>query len=127
MADRKRVLVVEDNEINMLLTRDVLRLAGHDVLEATDGETAVRVAHEEKPDLILMDLALPGVDGWTAARLLKDDPETRAIPVIAVTAYAMKGDRERALAAGCDEYLSKPIKVAELVRLVALFLSKKAE
>ncbi len=109
-----RILVVEDNRDNMTLISDVLGSLNYEVISAKDGEEAVKSAKAEKPDLILMDLSLPRMDGWTATRHLKADPEVLHIPVIALTAHAMIGDRERALAAGCDDYLSKPINIREL-------------
>lgn len=114
MTTKRRVLVVEDNLDNMTLISDVLLSLGYDPLIAKDGEEGVRLATAEKPDLILMDLSLPKMDGWTATRHLKADPDVKHIPVIALTAHAMLGDRDRALAAGCDDYISKPISLREL-------------
>lgn len=110
----RRILVVEDNNDNMTLITDVLSSLDYEVISAKDGEEAVAVAKAEKPDLILMDLSLPRMDGWAATRQLKSDSEVAHIPVIALTAHAMIGDRERALAAGCDDYISKPINIREL-------------
>jgi CheY-like chemotaxis protein len=111
----KRILIVEDNEMN----RDVLsrRLAarGYDVLVAEDGSEGLALAEARQPDLILMDLGLPEIDGWECVRRLKSTPSTRAIPVIALTAHAMVGDRQKALDAGCDEFDSKPIDFAGLL------------
>ena len=107
------VLVVEDNPDNMLLIQDVLQALNYTVIEAWDGESGVDAAKAEKPSLILMDLSLPRMDGWTAAKQIKDDPELAHIPIIARTAHAMVGDRERALEAGCDDYLAKPINLRE--------------
>jgi CheY-like chemotaxis protein len=118
----KRILVVEDNKDNMTLIVDVLSSLDYDVLQAADGQQGVEMAQAEKPDLILMDLSLPRMDGWTATRLLKDDEATKAIPVIALTAHAMIGDRERALEAGCDDYLSKPLDLMELARKLTTYL-----
>jgi CheY-like chemotaxis protein len=109
-----RILVVEDNYDNMTLISDVLASLDYEVIKATDGEQGVKLAGEEKPDLILMDLSLPRMDGWTAARHIKANPELQVIPIIALTAHAMVGDRERALEAGCDDYVSKPINLREL-------------
>lgn len=114
MTTKRRVLVVEDNLDNMTLISDVLTSLGYDPLIAKDGEEGVRVATAEKPDLILMDLSLPKMDGWTATRQLKADPDVKHIPIIALTAHAMLGDRDRALAAGCNDYISKPISLREL-------------
>lgn len=111
---KARILVVEDNIDNMTLITDVLHSLQYEVLSARDGEEGIRVAKAELPDLILLDLSLPRMDGWTAARHLKADGAVAHIPVIALTAHAMLGDREKALAAGCDDYLSKPINLREL-------------
>jgi two-component system, cell cycle response regulator DivK len=116
-----RILVVEDNRDNMTLINDVLTSLDYDVLQATDGEQGVEVANSEKPDLILMDLSLPRMDGWTATRYIKANPELKHIPVIALTAHAMVGDRERALEAGCDDYISKPINLQELATKLAKY------
>jgi len=113
-----RILIVEDNERNMKLFRDVLGATGYETLEATSGEAAVAVAAERAPDLVLMDIQLPGIDGGEALRRLRADERTAAVPVLALTAQAMHGDRERFLRAGFDGYLSKPVDVAELVRTV---------
>ncbi len=109
-----RVLVVEDNPDNLTLIADVLSSLDYEVLQAFDGEQGVQLANSERPDLILMDLSLPRMDGWTATRAIKANPELREIPIIALTAHAMVGDRERALAAGCDDYVAKPINLREL-------------
>lgn len=118
----RRILVVEDNRDNMMLVADILQSLDYDVLLAADGKRGVDLAAEQKPDLILMDLALPFMDGWTAARVIKATPELQHIPIIALTAHAMLGDRERALAAGCDDYVSKPINMGELMSKLARFL-----
>jgi two-component system cell cycle response regulator DivK len=107
------VLVVDDNEKNLKLARDVLRYAGIDTLEASSGRAAVAVATEQLPDLVLMDIRLPDIDGTQAVRELKADARTAAIPVVALTSFAMKGDRERFLAAGFDGYIEKPISVRD--------------
>ncbi|HET6656286.1 MAG TPA: response regulator [Gaiellaceae bacterium] len=118
MATGARVLVVEDNEKNMKLFRDVLLAAGYRTLEATTGEEAVTIAAEHSPDLVLMDIQLPDIDGIEALGRLRDDSRTAAVPVLALTAQAMEGDRERFLAAGFDGYLSKPVNVVDLVAAV---------
>jgi two-component system response regulator len=120
----QRILVVEDNRDNMMLIADLLQSLDYEVLMATDGRRGVEVANAEKPDLILMDLALPFVDGWTATRQIKSNPDLQHIPIIALTAHAMYGDRERALAAGCDDYIPKPINVGELAGKITQFLNK---
>jgi two-component system cell cycle response regulator DivK len=119
------ILVVEDNERNLKLVRDVLQFAGYDVVAASSGEQGVAMAMESPPDLVLMDLQLPGMDGTAALRQLRDSPRTRSVPVVAVTAYAMKEDRERALSAGFDGYLEKPISVQALPEQVRSFLPSK--
>ncbi len=118
-----RVLVVEDNPANMTLAVFLLESAGHSVLSATDAEAALALARTEQPDLILMDIQLPGMDGLEATSLLKADAATRHIPVIALTALAMKGDEERIRAAGCDGYIAKPIRYQEFLAAVALQLA----
>jgi len=112
------ILVVDDNPINLKLMRVLLLGEGHEVRSALDAEEALEVLHTFRPKVILMDLQLPGMDGLELTRLLKEDPATRDIVIIAVTSYAMKGDQERALAAGCDDYVSKPIDTDELPRLI---------
>jgi|SRR5690606_3738426 two-component system cell cycle response regulator DivK len=109
-----RILVVEDNPDNMVLIYDILTSLNYTVLQAADGEQGVAMAETELPDLILMDLSLPRLDGWSATQRIKAKPELRHIPIIALTAHALIGDRERALAAGCDDYLSKPINFRAL-------------
>ena len=111
-----RILYVEDNDDNIYLLRNRLQRQGFDVLVARDGASGVEMAKSEHPDLVLMDLGLPVLDGWDAARLLKADPATRDIPIIALSAHAMPGDRTRALDAGCDDYDGKPV---EWLRLLA--------
>lgn len=107
------ILVVEDNPDNMILIVDILQSLDYRVIQAKDGLDGVKMA-EQQPDIILMDLSLPRMDGWTAARTIKDNDTLSHIPIIALTAHAMMGDRERALEAGCNDYVSKPINVQEL-------------
>jgi two-component system cell cycle response regulator DivK len=114
----ERVLIAEDNEKNMKLFRDVLQVSGYETLEATSGEQAIELATGRTPDLVLMDIQLAGMDGLEALRRLREDERTAAIPVIAVTAQAMAGDRERFLEAGFDGYLSKPVNVVEFIGTV---------
>lgn len=114
-----KVLIVEDNAANMTLAVFLLQSAGHDVVTAADAEAGLTLARDEQPDLILMDIQLPGMDGLEATALLKSDDATRAIPVIALTALAMKGDEDRILAAGCDGYIAKPIRYADFLARVA--------
>lgn len=111
---KNRVLVVEDNEDNMTLIVDVLQSLDYEVIQAKDGEQGVLMATDMIPDVILMDLSLPRMDGWTATKTIKQNQKLHHIPIIALTAHAMVGDRERALAAGCDDYISKPINLQEL-------------
>ena len=111
-----RILYVEDNDDNVYMLKMRLELTDeYEVLVAEDGERGCDMAAQEKPDLILMDLELPGVDGWEATRRLKANPETRAIPVIALSAHALAGSREKALAAGCDEFDTKPVEFDRLL------------
>jgi two-component system, cell cycle response regulator DivK len=116
------ILVVEDNERNLKLLRDVLEYAGYDVRVARTAEDGITLAVKEPPDLVLMDLQLPGIDGTQALRLLRENPRTATIPVVAVTAQAMKQDRERALEAGFDGYVEKPISVRAFPDQVRSFL-----
>lgn len=114
----QRILLVDDNETNRdMLTRRLER-RGFEVITAGDGQDAIAIARDAKPDLILMDMNLPVIDGWTATRRLKALPVTSAIPIIALTAYAMAGDREKALAAGCDDYDTKPIEFSRLMEKI---------
>jgi len=119
----KRVLVVEDNPLNMKLVRTLLQLEGYEVLEASTGEEAVSAAVEGLPDLILMDVQLPGIDGLQACMCLKGDPRTSTIPVVALTSYAMPGDDKKALEAGCAGYITKPIDTESFPHQIARFLS----
>jgi two-component system cell cycle response regulator DivK len=115
------VLIVDDNEKNMRLARDVLRLAGFETLEATTGSESIVLAREELPDVILMDIRLPDMNGADAAERIKNNPATARIPIVALTSLAMKGDREQLLAAGFDGYLEKPISVKEFPSQVRAF------
>jgi len=118
-----RVLVVEDNPANMKLATFLLQSVGHTVLAAADAEAGLTVARAEQPDLILMDIQLPGMDGLEATKQLKRDEATRAIPVIALTALAMKGDEARIRAAGCDDYIAKPMRYQEFLAVIAAQLA----
>jgi len=113
-----KILVIEDNPANMKLAVLLLQKAGHTAISATDAEAGLMLARAEQPELILMDIQLPGMDGLEATRLLKQDAATRAIPVIALTALAMKGDEERIRAAGCDGYIAKPLAYKEFLATV---------
>ena len=114
----KKILVVEDDTDNRRIVVKVLSVEGYDIVEATDGVQALARARADQPDLILMDLALPNMDGWEATRRLKADPETRAIPIVALTAFAMRGDEEQARAAGCDDYIPKPARPVAIREVV---------
>jgi len=120
----KTVLIVEDNELNMKLFNDLLETRGCHIVQTRSGVEAVELARQHRPDLILMDIQLPEVSGLQVTQWLKDDEELRAIPVIAVTAFAMKGDEEKMLQGGCEAYLSKPISVAKFFETVDHFLGK---
>ena len=119
-----KILVVEDNPTNMTLAVFLLESKGHTVLTATDAEAGLALARDEHPNLILMDIQLPGIDGLEATQQLKQDEETHAIPVIALTALAMKGDEERIRAAGCDAYIAKPMRYQEFLATVAAQLAR---
>jgi two-component system, cell cycle response regulator DivK len=118
----KLILIVEDNELNMKLVHDVLEAHGYATIATTEGAAALPLAREKRPDLILMDLQLPDISGLEAVRRLKEDEETRAIPVIAVTAFAMVGDDHKALASGCDGYVTKPIQLHGFLETVKRFI-----
>jgi two-component system, cell cycle response regulator DivK len=118
------VLVIEDNAANMKLAVFLLQSAGHTVLSARDAEAGLMLARDQQPDLILMDIQLPGMDGLEATTLLKCDDVTRAIPVIALTALAMKGDEERIRAAGCDGYIAKPMRYQEFLAAIGAQLAR---
>jgi two-component system cell cycle response regulator DivK len=118
-----RILIVEDNPLNLKLVRDVLLTAGFDVIEARTGEDGVARAQDSEPDVILMDLQLPGLDGTQAMRAIKASPSGSGIPIVALTAFAMSEDRDQALRNGFDGYLSKPISVRDLPRQIAELLS----
>lgn len=121
-AAAKTVLIVEDNELNMKLFHDLLDAQGYRILQTKDGMEALDIAREHRPDLILMDIQLPEVSGLEVTKWLKEDPSLRSIPVVAVTAFAMKGDEEAIRQGGCEAYLSKPISVAGFIETVRKFL-----
>jgi two-component system cell cycle response regulator DivK len=118
----KTVLIVEDNELNMKLFRDLLEAHGYQTAGTSNGFEALNLVRQMRPDLILMDIQLPQVSGLEVTRWIKDDPELRAIPVVAVTAFAMKGDEERIREGGCEAYLSKPISVSKFIETVRRFI-----
>ena len=119
----KTILIVEDNDLNMKLFNDLLQAHGYDTLQTKDGREALTLARDHRPDLILMDIQLPEVSGLEITRMLKDDAELRAIPVIAVTAFAMKGDEEKIREGGCEGYIAKPISVASFLQTINRFLA----
>ena len=121
-----RILIVEDQEDNRMIMRDVLSSAGYELIEAVNGEDGVKLAHSERPDLILMDIQLPIIDGYEATRRIKGSAELKSIPIIAVTSYALSGDQTKARAAGCDGYVSKPFSPRELLARVREYLPDAA-
>ena len=122
----KRILVVEDQEDLRAILRDLLVGSGYDVIEAVDGQAGVATAQSERPDLILMDIQLPVLDGYEAIRRIRIDPNLGVTPIIAVSSFAMKGDEEKARASGCDGYVTKPYSPLQLLRIVKGFLDEKA-
>jgi two-component system cell cycle response regulator DivK len=125
--DMPTVLIVEDNPANLALAIVLLQSAGHAVLTATDAEAGLTLARDEQPDLILMDIQLPEVSGLEVTKWLKDDQELKRIPVVAVTAFAMKGDEERIREGGCEAYLSKPISVGKFIETIRHFLGNPSD
>jgi len=121
-AKTKTVLIVEDNELNMKLFHDLLDAHGYNILQTKDGMEALDIAREHHPDLILMDIQLPEVSGLVVTKWLKEDDDLASIPVIAVTAFAMKGDEERILSGGCEGYISKPISVPHFLETIAKYI-----
>ena len=122
-ANAKRVLIVEDNELNMKLFHDLLEAHGYATLQTKDGMEALKLARLHRPDLILMDIQLPEVSGLEVTKWIKEDDDLKAIPIIAVTAFAMKGDEEKIREGGCEDYIAKPISVAKFLETVQRFLS----
>jgi two-component system, cell cycle response regulator DivK len=120
-----RILIVDDNATNLKLVAYLMKAHGYEVDTALDAELAMEAIRTQRPDVVLMDIQLPGIDGLELTRLLKDDPSTRDILVIAVTAYAMKGDQDKALAAGCDDYITKPIDTRALPETIARHLATR--
>jgi len=120
----KTVLLVEDNEDNRIVYSTILQHFGYVVMEALNGEEGIAKARAEHPDLILMDISIPVIDGWEATQVLKRDPETRSIPIIALTAHALASDREKAMEVGCDSYLAKPCEPKAVVSEVEKFIGK---
>ncbi len=122
----KKILIVEDNELNMKLFQDLLKTSGYDVVGTRNGTDALALARSERPDLILMDIQLPEVSGLDVTRWIKEDDDLADIPVIAVTAFAMKGDEERIREGGCEAYISKPISVARFLETVRHYIGDEA-
>ncbi len=121
------VVVIEDNPLNMELVTDLLESAGYQVRQATSAEDGICLVRAERPHLILMDFSLPGMDGLSATAVLKSDPATRVVPIVALTAHAMKGDEEKAFAAGCIAYITKPIDTRTFPQVIARFLDPTGE
>ena len=121
-----KILYVEDNEDNVYMLVRRLQRRGYEVVTAPDGASGVAVARAERPVLILMDLSLPGMDGWEAARRIKTDPDTRAIPIIALSAHVLPGERERALDAGCDDFDMKPVELERLLGKMAALIERRS-
>ena len=119
----KTILVVEDNELNMKLVRGLIKIGKYCMLEATDAESGIEQIREQCPDLVLMDIQLPGMDGLSATKIIKQDPSLKDIPVVALTSYAMQGDEEKALEAGCRGYIAKPIDTRKFLETVAQYLT----
>ncbi len=117
----KKILVIEDNELNMKLVRTLLKLGQHQIIEAVDAESGIQLAKEHNPDMVLMDVQLPGMDGLEATQILKSDPSTNSIPIVALTSYAMTGDKKKALEAGCDGYITKPIDTRTFLEEISRF------
>lgn len=118
----KTILIVEDNELNMKLFNDLLKAHGYETIQTAAGQEAFKLAKDHMPDLILMDIQLPGISGLEVTKMIKGDDKTQAIPVIAVTAFAMKGDEEKIREGGCDGYVAKPISIPNFLKTIANFL-----
>lgn len=125
--DRKKVLCVEDNQTNMVLVSRIVEAEKHALLQAADGHRALQILAEEQPDIILLDINIPGIDGLELASMIKKNPEWSAIPIIATTANVLVGDRERCLEAGCDEYLPKPLDIRALRTMMRQYLNNGSE
>ncbi len=120
--ETKTILVVEDNELNMKLVKGLIKIGKYRMLGASDAESGIQLIREQRPDLILMDIQLPGMDGLSATKILKKDPDVKDIPIVALTSYAMQGDKEKALAAGCTGYIAKPIDTRKFLETVSQYL-----
>ncbi len=119
----KKVLVIEDNKINMKLVRTLLQIGKYEIIEAEDAETGIELAKKEHPDMILMDIQLPGIDGFEATAILKSQPDTKDIPIVALTSYAMDGDKKKAKEVGCNGYICKPIDTRTFLDEIQQFFS----
>ena len=119
----KTILVVEDNELNMKLVRGLIKIGKYRMLEATDAESGIQLIREQRPDLVLMDIQLPGMDGLSATKIITEDPSIKDIPIVALTSYAMQGDEEKALAAGCRGYIAKPIETRKFLNTISQYLN----
>ena len=118
----KTILVVEDNELNMKLVRGLIKIGKYGILEAIDAESGIEQIRAQRPDLVLMDIQLPGMDGLSATKIIKEDPSIKDIPVVALTSYAMQGDEEKALEAGCTGYIAKPIDTRKFLETISKYL-----
>ena len=118
----KTILVVEDNKLNMKLVKGLIKIGKYRMLEAMDAESGIELIREKRPDLVLMDIQLPGMDGLSATKVIKEDPDLKDIPIVALTSYAMQGDEEKALAAGCTGYITKPIDTRIFLETVSQYL-----
>ena len=118
----KTILVVEDNELNMKLVKELISIGKYRMLEANDAEIGIQLVREQRPDLVLMDIQLPGMDGLSATKIIKEDPDLKDIPIVALTSYAMQGDKEKALAAGCTGYIAKPIDTRKFLGTISQYL-----
>ena len=119
----KTILVVEDNELNMKLVRNILTIGKYHVLEAMDAESGIQLARDQRPNLVLMDIQLPDMNGLCAAKIIKEDPSLKHIPIVALTSYAMQGDKEKAIEAGCAGYIAKPIDTRKFLETVSQFIN----
>jgi CheY-like chemotaxis protein len=118
----KTILVVEDNKLNMKLVNGLIKIGKYRMIEAIDAESGIELIREQRPDLVLMDIQLPGMDGLSATKIIKEDPDLKDIPIVALTSYAMQGDKEKALAAGCTGYIAKPIDTRKFLETVSQYL-----
>ena len=118
----RTILVIEDNPLNMKLVKGLLKIGNYQMLEANDAESGIQLIREHQPDLVLMDIQLPGMDGLAATKILKEDSDLKDIPIVALTSYAMQGDKEKALEAGCSGYIAKPIDTRNFLETLARYL-----